>query len=195
LKTKYDITQDHLAEWLGTDSPPSQQDIEAMEDVMNQFASSHAMIPDTHLKNKILEKIQTLQYQRTHRTSLQLSQLPLLDASANVSDWQEVVKEFTPPATFEGIHLHTLESNDKRDLFVAWVKEYVEEEVHFDLVESFLLLEGTCECHITNDVGETRVIRMGVGDFITMPLGETHDIVITSLQPAKAILQWMKQSA
>ncbi len=36
---------------------------------------------------------------------------------------------------------------------------------------------------------------MGQGDFITMQIGETHDLVITSRQPAKAILQWWKLAA
>ncbi|MBK8504236.1 MAG: cupin domain-containing protein [Saprospiraceae bacterium] len=65
--------------------------------------------------------------------------------------------------------------------------------MHHKVIESFLILEGTCECHITSEGGSTRTIRMRVGDFITMPLGETHDIWVTSGEPTKAILQWLKQ--
>jgi mannose-6-phosphate isomerase-like protein (cupin superfamily) len=75
------------------------------------------------------------------------------------------------------------------------VKEMVDEEVHYDILESFVLLEGSCECHITNEKGETRIVRMGQGDYISMKLGETHDIVITSSKPAKAILEWRKLAA
>jgi hypothetical protein len=45
--------------------------------------------------------------------------------------------------------MHTLEENEERELFVAWVKEFIPEEVHTDVLESFLILEGSCTCYIT----------------------------------------------
>lgn len=116
----------------------------------------------------------------------------MLEETANWLDWQEATQGISPPEFFENIYLHPLESSEKRELFVIWVKEFVETEVHHDLLESFLILEGACECHITDEKGNTRIVRMGQGDFITMQLGETHDIRITSPEPAKAILQWKK---
>lgn len=110
-------------------------------------------------------------------------------------DWAEVVRNIQPPDNFIDIHLHHLEINDHRELYVAWVKEYIDEEVHSDIIESFLLLQGTCECHILDGNGNARVVRMGVGDYITMQPGEIHDVIITSLEPAKAILQWKKLDA
>lgn len=126
---------------------------------------------------------------------MSLDNLPILDQTSNWMDWQQAVEGINPPKDFDGIYLHSLESSPRRELFVAWVKEYVAEEVHTDIVESFILLEGTCECHITDAKGNASVVRMAAGDFITMHTGETHDVIITSLEPAKAILQWMKLSA
>ena len=118
--------------------------------------------------------------------------LPLLTSSSNWLEWKEVAEGIAPPEDYENIHLHTLESSENRELFIAWVKEYVPEEVHYDLLESFLILEGSCKCYITGEAGHTRTVRLGPGDFIAMQTGETHDIRITSEQPAKAILQWVK---
>jgi mannose-6-phosphate isomerase-like protein (cupin superfamily) len=195
LKKKYDITQKEIREWLMTDpsAPPSADDIGQAEDSLLHFAATHTLAPPPGLREKILGKLHALQIKP--RQTLHLDHLPVLDETSNWLDWQEAVTGIEPPDEFEDIHLHPLESNEKRELFVAWVKEMVLEEVHHDLLESFLILEGSCECHITDEAGNTRTVRMGQGDFITMQIGETHDICITSPQPTVAILQWWKVAA
>jgi mannose-6-phosphate isomerase-like protein (cupin superfamily) len=197
LKKKYDISKDTIGEWIAEDSEtkPSGEVILQTEDALVAYTSAHSLAPPAALRDKILQKISTLNAQKNERRPLHLDNLPLLDRTSNWLDWKEVIEGIAPPEDFENIHLHPLESNEKRELFVAWVKEYVEEEVHHDLLESFLILEGSCECHITDESGNTRVVRMGAGDFITMQIGETHDIRITSLKPTKAILQWEKLAA
>ena len=195
MKKSIDIDKSEISAWLKDGSSPDPMDVQQTEEALLKFASAHAVHPDPALKEKILNKIKSLNSAETNRQQLTLDNLPILDESSNWVDWADVVKDIQPPSNFDGIHLHSIESSDKRELFVAWVKEYVAEEVHTDLLESFILLEGTCECHITDAQGHARVVRMGVGDFITMQVGETHDVIITSLEPAKAILQWMKLSA
>ena len=177
------------------DEPVDASLIDRTEDALIHFASSYAIPPPEALKGKILQKLRHVARQAQHRVELDINNLPLLDEKANWLDWKAVVTGIKPPEDFEEIHLHTLEANDERELFVAWVKEFIPEEVHYDLIESFLLLEGSCECHIINEKGETRIVRMAEGDYIAMNLGEKHDIHITSSCPAKAILQWKKLAA
>lgn len=194
MKKKHDILIDQIRDWL-KESPtdtPSEQEIRQTEDALLAFAKAHEETPPAELRSRILEKLHKLNHQKNHRQALDLNNLPLLEASSNWLDWQQAVACIEPPEDFEGIHLHTIESNEQRELFVVWVKDYVEEEVHYDLLESFLILEGTCECHITNEAGQSRTVRLGQGDFISIELGEKHDIRITSLEPTKAILQWKK---
>ena len=195
MKKSIEIDKSQITKWLRDESNPSGQEIQQTEDAMVKFASSYALTPDPALKEKILSKIHSLNSFKKNRQILDPDHLPILDETSNWLDWEEAVKEIKPPDHFEGIHLHSLESTEKRDLFVAWVKEYVEEEVHTDLIESFILLEGTCECHITDTEGNARVVRMQAGDYIKMQVGEIHDVIITSREPAKAILQWLKLSA
>ena len=193
LKDSNNILKKEIQEWLENDA--STADMQQTEDAILRFAEAHAVSPDPGLKEKILDKIRALNSFVHNRQPLSLDHLPVLDKTSNWLDWQEVVKDIKPPEHFDGIHLHNLESSPQRELFVAWVKEYVDEEVHTDIIESFILLQGTCECHITDEKGNARVVRMSAGDFITMSPGEIHDVIITSLEPAKAILQWMKLSA
>jgi mannose-6-phosphate isomerase-like protein (cupin superfamily) len=170
-------------------------EVQQTEAALVSFAEAHSMPAPSQLRAKILGKINEFEAFKKTQTNLELSQLPVLDSASNWLAWQEAVAGIEPPTNFKIIHLHTLESNEKRELFLAWVKEFVPEEVHHDIVESFLILEGSCECHITNQKGETRIVRLGQGDFYSMETDETHDIIITSLQPAKAIIEWRKLAA
>lgn len=194
---KSDILKKEIMNWLSASSnePVSKEVIQQSEEALLHFAHAHSIPPPAQLRDKILSKISTLNHQLSHRQLLDINHLPLLDCSANWLDWQDAVAGIEPPANYEGIHLHPLEENEKRDLFVVWVKEFVEEEVHHDLLESFLILEGTCECLITDEKGYTRIVRMGQGDFISIQLGEFHNIRVTSSVPVKAILQWIKLAA
>lgn len=197
MNNKYDISKAEIEKLL-SDEPaiqPDMLDINQTETALINFAKANAIVPPPPLRNSILSKINTLEAQKKEQRLLDAANLPMLDASANWLEWQSLVEGIEPPANFDNIYLHPLESNDRRELFVAWVKEMVDEEVHHDILESFILLEGTCECHITNENGETRIVRMTQGDYISMQLGETHDVVITSMQPAKAILEWRKLAA
>lgn len=197
MGNKYDISKAELKSLLSDEleTDISLNEIRQTEEALANFGKAHSLAPPSALREKILGKLNHLSNQKNQQQRLDLANLPMLDANANWLEWQAAVEGIEPPAEFDNIHLHTLESNDKRDLFVAWVKEMVDEEVHHDILESFVLLEGSCECHITDEKGETRIVRMGQGDYISMKLGETHDIVITSLRPAKAILEWRKLAA
>jgi mannose-6-phosphate isomerase-like protein (cupin superfamily) len=197
LNLRKDITPDYLKELLTQQggNPPSQEELDKTEEALLVFAEAHAVTPPLSLKDKILSKIQKLNDETQNKQAFTLENLPILTPESNWLEWKEAVKHIPLPDEFEGVHLHSIESNEKRDLFVAWVKEVVPEEVHHDLLESFILLEGTCECEITDETGNIRTVTMREGDYIAFKLGETHIINITSAQPAKAILQWLKLAA
>lgn len=197
MKKQYDITNQEIGEWLFETSvtPIDENTVNQTEDALILFAAAHSVAPPAALRHAILDKIKDLNAQRANHQQLDVNQLPLLNEESKWLEWSEAVAGIEPPADFEDIHMHTLESNEQRDLFVIWVKEFVPEEVHHDLLESFMILEGSCVCYITNQAGETRTVRLGEGDFITMQLEETHDIHVTSEKPAKAILQWYKLAA
>lgn len=197
MKKQYDITNQEIGEWLFDPSVPQidETTVSQTEDALILFAEAHSVTPPAPLRNAVLDKIRGLNIQKSNHQQLDVNQLPILDEQSNWLEWNEVVAGIEPPADYEDIHMHLLESNAQRDLYVIWVKEFVPEEVHHDLLESFMILEGSCVCYITDQAGETRIVRLGEGDFITMQLEETHDIHVTSEKPAKAILQWYKLAA
>jgi hypothetical protein len=159
LKKKKDISFNYLRQLLtGKNTKPTESDVE-------DEATKNAIQPSAQVRSKILEKLQKLDEQARNRQPFSLDTPPILDENSNWLDWEEAVKGIEPPEEYDNIHLHPLESNDTRDLFLAFVKEIVPEEVHHDLIESIMLLDGTCECHIWTNENDKRLVRMQAGDF------------------------------
>jgi mannose-6-phosphate isomerase-like protein (cupin superfamily) len=173
-----------------------EQEIEKSEDALLKYAEVHAVVPPLSLKDKILGNIQKLNDLSNNRQLISLDNVPLISPESNWLDWEDAVKGIERPADFENVYMHPLRNDDIVEMNLAWVIEEVPEEVHHDVLESFILLDGTCECHIFNEDGTIkRVVKMRAGDYISFKIGEVHDIQITSSVPAKAILQWLKVAA
>lgn len=197
MKKQYDITVNEIAAWLSVpgEAGPTAADISRGEADLLAYARAHARPAPPALRQTVLDKIARLRQIEADRRPLDLERLPLLDESCNWLDWAEVVSGIEPPADFANIHLHPLVADAERELFVVWVKEYIDQEKHDNMLESVLLLEGSCECHFISPDGDHYLVRLSQGDFISMPLGHTHDLIITSSEPAKGILQWLKRAA
>ncbi len=170
-------------------------ELQNADEALSAFALAHAAPPQLRVRAAILAKINALNAQKAHRSSISLEAVPFLTPDANFLDWATAVRDIPAPILLEDVFLHPIRSDEQVDIFVAWVKVEVPTEVHHDLLESFILLEGTCECVIQQPDGTSRVVHMREGDYISFKLGETHDIFITSSSPAKAILQWLKVAA
>ncbi|MBL7816224.1 MAG: cupin domain-containing protein [Saprospiraceae bacterium] len=197
MKNRFDIWLNDLSKSLTDESgnEPTAEDLDKTEAALLAFAELHAVKPPLSMRDKILANMQRMNSLEKNRQTLSLNHLPLLTAESNWLDWAEVVKDIAPPTDFDGIRMHLLEDSPERELNLVWVKEEVPEEVHHDVLESFILLEGSCECHIFDSEGNSRIVYMHQGDYISFKIGEVHDIHITSAEPAKAILQWLKLAA
>jgi mannose-6-phosphate isomerase-like protein (cupin superfamily) len=67
---------------------------------------------------------------------------------------------------------------------IVWLKEMAPQEVHDTELESFLIVEGTC-----NIVVDGEVNALVPGDCFTIPLYKNHFVQVTSAIPCKVILQ------
>lgn len=161
----------------------------ALELYAQQFKQSTT----DQLKQKIKNRMSKLNHQQKNRSYFTIDNLPMLSADSNVLDWEAAVASISPPTAYDGIYMHVLVSDEKRDLLLGWSKEIIPEEVHDDLIESFIVLEGTCACKIWKEgTAEMRTVHMVAGDFLQLEIGESHDVITTSSTPVKAILQRLK---
>ncbi|MBL0054468.1 MAG: hypothetical protein IPP29_24785 [Bacteroidetes bacterium] len=149
MENNFDFDKEKIKNILAAPNNNSVNDseLDKAEEAIINYAQSHAVNPPENLRNKIFAKINKLTAEKRTTKNIDLNSLPVLDQDSNWMDWQEATAHIEPPA-YDDIYLHTLESNEHRELFVAWVKDFVPDEVHHDLLESFLILEGSCECYI-----------------------------------------------
>ena len=194
MKQNNDISPDLLKQILIGEIRKASflEELEETEDALLISATIHAVKPPLSMRDKILGKIKKLNEQKQNQRKFTIENLPLLTPDSNWLDWQVAVSSIPTPENYDDAFVHTLEDNEIRELHLVWVKDCVPEEVHHELLESFILLEGTCECHVIQEDGSKRTVRMREGDYVSFKLGEIHEIHITSAEPAKAILQWLR---
>jgi len=96
-----------------------------------------------------------------------------------------MVGHLIPEGIPEGKDLQILRHNDSVTQILVTSSVDVADEVHHHERESFLVLEGECECHI----GDT-IVKLGPGGYIEIPMYEHHNLQIRS-QRVVAVLQHM----
>lgn len=165
------------------------EDPQNLEEALVKFAFNHAVEPPPHVADRIYAKIEALSKASKFRQPLSPDNLPVLDSSSNFMDWSDLVKDIQPPDDYEVAHVHNLVTNDNIELSVAWLKTKAEEEGHFDFEESFLILEGSCVCDMTDSNGKTETVSLSAGDYFVIPMGVHHNMNVTSLCPVKAVFQ------
>ena len=173
MKQNNDISPDLLKQILIGEIRKASfwEELEETEDALLISATIHAVKPPLSMRDKILGKIKKLNEQKQNQRKFTIENLPLLTPDSNWLDWQVAVSSIPTPENYDDAFVHTLEDNEIRELHLVWVKDCVPEEVHHDVLESFILLDGTCECHIFDENGGTRVVKMRAGDYITFKIG------------------------
>jgi len=155
-------------------SPELRQEIDRLEQDLESLAWRGSVEPPKHIRAQILESVRSI------------PQFPSLLQGSTAADFAPWLLDLTLPALheFENMHIAELDFEGTIPTGLVWVKSYVDEEVHTDVLESFIILEGTCEVLM-----EGRVMSMGPGDVIHIPLHTAHSLRITSNVPCKAIVQ------
>ena len=97
------------------------------------------------------------------KINIKLQRFVPISKHSNYLDWNKLINGIQPPAKFD-LHLHELYRDGKKSLFVLWIKDSIPEEVHKDTYESVLLLNGTCQGKL-ND----QIVYLKSGGFLEDP--------------------------
>lgn len=141
---------------------------------MEQYAESHAADPAGHLQDTIWNAIENLGKEQLMNDH----ELPLINRFTNADNWLGKVRPFIPdyadiPDGGRFVVMLTATGEVAQALVVSKM-DFVE-EVHTDTLESFVILEGACECYFGD-----KTFRMGKGDFTEVPLHTPHSVKILS---------------
>ncbi len=156
-------------------------------EIENALKEACYMQPGQNTKTKMMQSLNDI----SAETLTNLQQLPLINRHSDATEWNKLV-EYLQPLINEGdLQLHPIKTTALVEMYVAWVNNSLEEEGHDpdDFEESFLILEGSCECNV-----DGKLFYLQAGDFFTVPPKKRHSITSTSSGTGyvKAILQRRK---
>jgi len=120
--------------------------------------------------------------EKTTRPAIEIPRLNPFSRIEDYTDWFGPEDLITPEG-FKGVHLKVLGHTAEMTTMIICATE-IEGEIHHDIYERLLVLEGTCDVIIEN-----KVFSFHRGDLIDIPLHKWHDVVIPEGTVCKAIQQ------
>lgn len=165
--------------------PEAQLYLEQNQKTMEAFVGAFSRKPSTTLKKNIhgyvLENIKLEKAKLTYSSQM-LPEFIGISPYSKVEHWDSLLKEIEPDTEFDNIFAKEIFLSEKEELTLVWAKDSVPEEIHDDMKESFLILEGSVDCYV-----EGEIFSMRRGDYMEIPLNANHKVVVTSSIPGKAI--------
>lgn len=159
-------------------------------EIENALVKYGSVQPRATLKEQLLDTLDTT----SSSAGIDLDDLPPIHRNSNALEWNECLKGIEPDKIFGDLRVRFLKESNDYELCLAWLTtELSETEHHADeFAESFLILEGSCECNIGG-----QLIYLKAGDYLDIPIDTPHTIRSTSTQPGyvKALIQRRKPAA
>jgi len=142
------------------------------QDMIDPFLHGENDEPDPRLKERTWVLIENV----IREKHMDPTSLPLLNKYSEREAWGTLAANFLPKNPDKSRpYMRLLTSTDKvTQILIATNKDFPEEE-HEDLLESFMILEGECECRIGD-----RMIKVRAGGYLEIPLHTSHDVKILS---------------
>jgi len=158
------------------------EEIEKINASVEEYADTYKLEPNPIVKPFLMA---TIDY--TER--LKNGELPAMPPLLSVNS---VIADFNP-----WLNRPDMVSTNKEDVFakiigytpqaitaIVWLKDYAPHEVHDNEYERFLIVEGTCDIIV-----EDEIHQFVPGDYFAIPLHKKHMVKVTSFVPCKVILQ------
>jgi mannose-6-phosphate isomerase-like protein (cupin superfamily) len=114
-----------------------------------------------------------------------INNLPLLNKYTDYKKWLHLVKPLLPLKLEDDFFIHELRKDENVMQMLLWIKVDYPEEVHEDVDECIIILEGRCRCSIGG-----KVVELGPGEFLEIPLYQHHNVKV--LEPVLAVVQRIK---
>ncbi|HNE30653.1 MAG TPA: cupin domain-containing protein, partial [Saprospiraceae bacterium] len=141
-------------------------------------------VPRPGLKDQVLQFLDGFLAAET----IDLQNPPLVDRLSDAQAWARALYGLEPEMEEPGFAARILQENSDRMLSVVWLSADLVEEPHDTdaFLESFLILEGACEC----DFGGV-IARFSAGDYFEVPPNTPHVIknISENLPYVKGLVQ------
>lgn len=175
--------EDQLIENLVLVYPELRRELNEIELSLESLALANAVTPDPIVKPFLLA---TLDYIDRIKNGEDMIKPPLLNENSIPEDYNQWLNraDLKPTEQIEDVFAKIIYAVPGLTTAIVWIKYMAPQEVHDDEYESFLILEGTCNIYV-----EEEVFSLQAGDVLTVPLHKNHHVLVTSEVPCKVILQ------
>ncbi len=157
-------------------------EIAQIQATLEKDTMANALTPPSYLKQKVIDTIENLEKEKL----MDSSDLPLINSFSNHHNWLKLVASFGQLDLVNGMHVKVLRKDEHISQLLIISETPIPEETHENEYESFLILSGECKCTVGN-----KITYMKAGDFMEIPLFETHHVALISPQ-VTAILQHIR---
>ena len=175
--------QNEMVERMVKEYIEIREELYSIEVALENYAVNQAAPVDPTIKPFLMA---TVDYMQRIANGEPVSFPPQITADSLISDYDNWLNradlQLTKP--LEEIAAHIIGSTPELTIAIVWIKNGAPAEIHKKELETFLIVEGTC-----NIVVEGKDNHLSSGDIFTIPLHLSHHVQVTSLIPCKLILQ------
>ena len=149
--------------------PEIKERINEYQLALKQYAAELSPYTGKSQKKQLMEIIDNLEAE----TSIDIKTLPLINKYSNLKKWLPLAKSVLPSALEEPTLIHELRDEKGINQFLLWTIVDAPYELHEDVYETLLLLEGECICRVGEDA-----YHLNTGDFLAIPLHKHHNLEV-----------------
>lgn len=159
-----------------------QKEIEVIKASLENFADVHRLKPNPVIKPFLMA---TIDYTERLKNGETPSMPPLLSANSAITDYSQWLNRSDMVSLdTEDVFAKIIGYTPEAITAIVWLKDYAPHEVHDNEYERFLIVEGTCDIFV-----EDEIHQFVPGDYFAIPLHKKHMVKVTSSIPCKVILQ------
>ncbi len=158
------------------------QEIEIIKASLETYAASYAIEPNPVIKPFLMA---TIDYTERLKNGEPATEPPMLSEHSSISDFKPWLNRPDMVSTDqEDMYAKIIGYTPQAITAIVWLKDYAPHEVHDNEFERFLIVEGTCDIIVEEEVN-----HLVPGDYFAIPLHKKHMVKVTSSITCKVILQ------
>ena len=178
--TSEDETKD--VEMMASSDPAIQQEIISIRESLEGYAMANAIDPNPIIKPFLLAIVD---YTERLKAGEPVSIPPLLNEKSQITHFDSWLNRTDMVSSdTNSMYAKIIGYTPEATTAIVWLKDYAPHEVHDNEYERFLIVEGTCDIIV-----EDQVNHLIPGDYFAIPLHKNHLVKVTSSIPCKVILQ------
>lgn len=162
--------------------PAVRREISKVSQTLEEYATIHAIEPNPIIKPFLMAIVD---YSERIENGEALSVPPLLHLHSTPEDYATWLnRQDMSTSGADDVSAKIISFTTEVVTAIVWIKKYAPQEVHANEYERFLIIEGTCDIIVEDEVN-----HLVAGDYFEIPLHKNHEIKVTSFTPCKVILQ------